>query len=189
VTVSVWRWMTRHTSSPKVTFPVANNTLYGRMFLWIEGLPTSPQYAHWVTAYVGGSSSDANKSQVRLDGQLISGNNAFGIGSDGGDSGDWHTPGTDAQSNATEKTWICLEWLFKGDTNETRVWIDGNEQTSLHLNATNYRRGSEGGKQFIHPTYANLYIGWWQYVTGSPANTNVWIDEVVVDKARIGCVL
>ncbi|MDB4990989.1 MAG: hypothetical protein JWN04_6167 [Myxococcaceae bacterium] len=176
------------TLQPKLSFPLANNTVYGRIFVWIEGLPTAPSDAHWVMAYAAGASTDANKGQVRLDGQLMNGANLYGIGSDGGDSGDWHTPGTEPQSVAAEKTWTCLEWMFKGDTSETRVWIDGVEQTSLHTTSSSYRRGAEGGKTFTHPTYANLSLGWWQYVAGAPATTNVWIDEIMFDSARLGCV-
>ncbi|MDB4975040.1 MAG: hypothetical protein JWN48_3381 [Myxococcaceae bacterium] len=177
----------------KPIFPLANNTIFGRMFVWIEDLPSGPNYAHF-TMVGASSSTSSNKAEVRIDAQLETdpsrGHVYYGVGSDGGDSGDWHTPGTEVQSIAVAKTWTCLEWQFKGDTSETRVWIDGIEQASLHTTSTEYRPGdAEMGKVFTHPPFDTLRIGYWIYQTTTPPTANVWIDEVIVDKARIGCVL
>jgi hypothetical protein len=89
------------------------------------------------------------------------------------------------------KDWMCLEWLFKGDTSETRVWVDGTEQASLHTTATEFRDGDqEMGKKFVHPEYTKLRVGWWLYQSdATPASYDVWVDEVIVDDERIGCVL
>jgi hypothetical protein len=174
------------------TFPAANNSFYGRMFVWIDTLPSGPNYAHWTLV---GASGSGNNAEVRLDGQLETaadrGHNYYGIGTDGGDSGDWHTPGSEPQSIATEKTWTCLEWRFKGDSSETQIWIDGVEQVSLHTTSTEYRPGdAEMGKIFTHPTYQRLRIGWWAYGSDTVPMTNqTWIDEVIIDDQRIGCVL
>lgn len=174
------------------TFPAANNSFYGRMFVWIDQLPTAADGAHWALV---GAKGDGNPAEVRVDGQLVStpapGHNFYGVGSDFGDSGDWHTSGTEPQSSAQEKVWTCLEWRFKGDTSETQVWIDGVEQVSLHTTSKEFRPGDqEMGKTFTHPTYQRLRIGWWIYQNNSvPAANNVWLDEIAIDDERIGCVL
>lgn len=171
------------------TFPAARNTLFGRMFVWFDVLPSAPSSAQW--SVVVATSMD-EQAEVRVGGQPAS-ENRLGVGSrrPGEGGWDWHTAGTDAQSRPRTGAWICLEWQFKGDTNETRVWVDGVEQGSLHLTETEFRRGDEeGGQRFRQPTFARLRVGWWLYPTESPqpSEYDVWIDELAVDDTRIGCV-
>jgi hypothetical protein len=173
------------------TFPAAKNTVYGRMFVWVDALPTAPAYAHWTLVSALGAD---NPAEVRLSAQLDpnrEGGNYFGIGSDHGESGDWATAGQEPQALVRARRWICLEWLFKGDTSQTQVWIDGHPQSSLSLSATEYRPGDlEAGKRFVHPTFDRLRIGWWLYQTDAqPTPAKMWIDELAIDDERIGCAL
>jgi hypothetical protein len=173
------------------TFPALSSNLFGRMFVWIDALPTAPDTARWNLVAARGT---GNAAEVRLGGQIEAARenkNYFGVGSDYGESGAWQTSGKEGESTVREKTWICVEWQFKSDSSESYVWIDGVEQKSLHLTATEYRDGeAEAGKQFKFPTFDKLRIGWWLYQgTATPSPSKLWIDEVVFDKARIGCVL
>jgi len=173
------------------TFPALSSNLFGRMFVWIDQLPTAPDTARWNLVAARGT---GNPAEVRLGGQIEASReskNYFGLGSDYGESGTWQTSGKEAESTAREKAWICVEWQFKTDSNETNVWIDGVEQKSLHLTSTEYRDGdAEGGKSFTLPTFDKLRIGWWLYQGSAlPSPSKLWIDEVIFDKARIGCVL
>lgn len=173
------------------TFPALSGNLFGRMFVWIDELPTTPNTARWNLVALRGTGTD---TEVRLGGQVEASRdnkNYFGVGSDYGESGTWQTSGKEAESTVRQKDWICVEWQFKGDSSESTVWLDGVEQKSLHLTATEYRDGdTEMGKQFKFPTFDKLRIGWWLYQgNATPSPSKVWIDEVVFDKARIGCVL
>jgi hypothetical protein len=173
------------------TFPALSANLFGRMFVWIDQLPTTPNNARWNLVAARGT---GNAAEVRLGGQIEStrdNKNYFGIGSDYGESGTWQTSGKDAEATVREKAWMCVEWQFKSDSSETNVWIDGVEQKSLHLTATEYRDGdTEQGKKFTFPSFDKLRIGWWLYQgNATPSPTKLWIDEVIFDKARIGCVL
>jgi hypothetical protein len=183
----------------KQTFPAANNSFYGRMFVWLGALPTSPSMARY--ALVGGRGTGSG-NEVRLDGVYLdqTKQSRFGIGNDGPlvdtdgdgkDDDDWHIDGKESQSVVRATDWICLEWLFKGDTSETRVWIDGVEQGSLHTTTDAYYNGGKySNRSFVHPTYDALRIGWWVYQSdAAPSPFDLWIDEVAVDKERIGCVL
>jgi hypothetical protein len=176
------------------TFPMLKDKIFGRMFVYFyTDLPTAPSDAHWTLVEVGGD-DPANKGQVRLGGQIDpsrNNKNFFGVGSDGGDSGDWHTKGLEAESEVKAKTWTCLEWMFDRAAGETRVWINNVEQLSLHTTSANYRTGDmEGGKQFVHPTYTYLKIGWWVYQTNATPNPGVvFIDELILDDEQIGCSL
>jgi hypothetical protein len=172
------------------TFPMAKDKVFGRMFVYFVTLPTSPSNAHWTLVEVGGLGSD--KTQVRLGGQIDptrGSKNYFGVGSDGGGSGDWHTAGREPQSEVKTQTWYCLEFMFDRVNSETRVWIDNVEQLSLHTTKANYRVGdAEGGKEFVHPTYEYAKVGWWVYQGDTqPASNVTFIDEVVFDDDQIGC--
>jgi hypothetical protein len=172
----------------KKGLPAMNNTLFGRMFVWVDALPTGPANTTWTL--VGGSGS-GNGAEVRLSGQFRDGKSYYGIASDGGETKDWFTAGKEPGSVAASGTWTCLEWMLKGDSSETRVWVDGVEQTSLHTTSIEYRDGdAEAGLRFKHPTFEKLRIGYWIYSADvAPKTTSVWIDELMYDDDRIGCVL
>lgn len=180
------------------SFPAASNSFYGRMFVWLGALPTSPSMARF--ALVGGRGTGSG-NEVRLDAvyQSATKQSRFGIGNDGPiadadgdgkDDDDWHIDGKESQSVVRASDWICLEWHFKGDSSETRVWIDGVEQTSLHTTTDAYYNGGKfSNRSFVHPTYNALRIGWWVYQADAlPSPFDLWVDEVAVDKDRIGCV-
>lgn len=172
------------------TFPATRGRLYGRMFVQFGALPSAPANAHWslVAAMAGPDSTE-----VRVGGQQRN-DNRFGISSraPGDDGFDWHTPATEEAAKPVVSTsrWTCLEWYFGADDKETRVWVDGSELASLHLTEDEYRRGDEeGGKRWAFPTLERLRIGWWLYPIENPqpAQIDLWIDEVAIDDARIGC--
>lgn len=172
----------------KKGFPASNNSFYGRMFVWFKDLPTSTN-AHWSIAV-----ARAGGNEVRVDGQPPKAGEAsrLGFGSVGkDDSGewDWHTPGEEASTVVRNGAWMCIEWQLKGDTNETRMWIDDVEQSSLHLTSTEYRRGDgEGGRSWVFPQFEALRIGAWTYqADATPSMIDLWIDEVAIDDQRIGC--
>src|SRR5438876_924030 len=62
------------------TFPATNNVLYGRMFVWFEDALTTD--GHFTLAEGAGTGTPA---VIRFGGQF----KAFGVGTDGGNSGDW----------------------------------------------------------------------------------------------------
>ena len=167
----------------RATFPAANNTYYARMFVYFDALPTAPVYAHWSLS-VG--LEDGNEAEARIGGQYDGDINRFGVGSDHGPTGDWTNLDEDDPNEVPEREWICLEWLHKGDTNEGRVWINDVEHPSLHTTATDH-----GGDDvdYILPEFTEAWFGWWHYQGGTdPAEFDIWIDEIVVDDERVGCV-
>lgn len=172
------------------SFQTQSSTTYGRMYVWFESLPTSTN-AHWSVAVTMQQSSGW---ELRVDGQPRNGENRLGFGSVGNDdsgSWDWHTGGREDQSKVALKTWTCIEWMIKSDTSETKMWINGAEQPSLALNATEYREGDqEGGRQWTFPRFDALRIGAWTYqFDATPGETDLWIDELIIATKPIGCSL
>jgi hypothetical protein len=173
------------------TFPATNNTYWGRIFAWFDKIPTtaSMTYAHWTFVAASGTGV---QGEIRLSGQLSNGANHFGVGTDSGMSdggtGDWTNSDDDPKSSpAAVPTgkWLCIEWMHKGDTNETRFFWDAAEHPSLYTSASMH-----GGNMnpYDLPQFTNVWMGWQEYQT-STEPFEMWIDEIAIDEARIGCVL
>ena len=102
------------------TFPATNNVLYGRMFVWFEDALTTD--GHFTLAEGAGTGTPA---VIRFGGQF----KAFGVGTDGGSSGDWTD--SDRSKLVPTKTWICAEFQFDGPTHTFHVWWDDMERPTL----------------------------------------------------------
>ncbi|HEX6277512.1 MAG TPA: hypothetical protein VFZ53_30925, partial [Polyangiaceae bacterium] len=164
-------------------FPATNNTYWGRVFVYFDTMPTAPEWAHWsIAAAVGGG----NDAEIRVGGQYDNTENRFGVGTDHGPTGDWTILDEDSGDAVPVDTWICVEWLHKGDTDETRFYWDGVELPSLRTSATEH--GGPSTQQYLLPEFESVYVGWWLYQPETmPEEFDVWIDEVAFDGERIGC--
>lgn len=168
------------------TFPAANNAFWGRMFFYIDALPVTPDYAHFTLIEATGT---GDSSRVRVGGQY----RKFGVGSDGGPTGDWtnidRDPTQDSAREVPEKEWVCIEWLYDGSKDETRFFWDGVEHPSL-ATYPDVPHGGNSGAQYLLPEFNEVWVGWWMYQAGpTPDHFDVWIDEVAIDDERIGCSL
>ena len=173
------------------TFPAVNNTYFGRAFVWFSQLPTAPgmTYAHWTFIAASGTGT---QGEIRLSGQLQNGKNLFGVGTDSGNdpngTGDWTNSDDDpagAPTPVPTGKWACIEWMHDGATNETRFWWDAVEHPSLYTSSTKH---GGNAKPYILPTFTNVWLGWQEYQT-SAEPFELWLDEIAIDKERIGCVL
>ena len=149
------------------TFPATNNVLYGRMFVWFEDALTTD--GHFSLAEGAGTGTAA---VIRFGGQF----KAFGVGTDGGDSGDWTD--SDRTKLVPTQTWVCAEFQFDGPTNTFHVWWDDMERPTL-------TSGPSKHTSFTMPTFNSLWFGWWMYNLAEPQE--IWIDEIAVDYKPIGC--
>lgn len=165
-------------------FPVANNDYFGRMFLRVARFSTV-DWAHWT---VGEGAGNGDGSLIRVGGQYKTdaGANRWGVGSDGGPTGDWTIHDTDPNGAPAEpltNAWVCLEWEHKGSTNETHFYVDGVLHPSLSTTATDHGGSSV---DYVLPEMTSFWFGWYQYQQ-DPEPFDVWIDEVALHGERIGC--
>jgi hypothetical protein len=168
------------------SFPIAGNRYWGRMFIRVDRFSTV-DWAHWTMAEAAGQ---GDGSLIRVGGQYNSNQmvNRWGVGSDGGATGDWTTHDQDPDGNPIEPPedeWICLEWLHDGDTDEGQFFVDAVEHPSLATTSDVH-----GGNDVPYdlPMFESVWFGWWQYQS-DPQPFDVWIDEVAIDTERIGCKL
>jgi hypothetical protein len=173
------------------TFPEPNNTYYGRAFFYFNKLPVTTNlftYAHWTI--IAGTGTGV-PGEIRVSGQLQNNANHFGVGTDNrtdGGSGDWTNSDNDPNKMplaVPTGQWVCLEWLHKGDTNETRFFWDATEHPSLYTSSSMH---GGNANPYLLPQFTAVWLGWQEY---QPATEpfELWIDEIAIDKQRIGCVL
>jgi hypothetical protein len=182
--------------SEKKTFPAPNNTYFGRVFVYFKSLPTPDAaakytYSHWTLLAASGTQVTG---EIRVSGQMQNGSSLWGVGTDNrtdaNGTGDWTNsdkdPGGKPVPVPTGK-WMCIEWMHKGDTNETRFWWDGVEHPSLYTKPST-PHGGNPTEPYILPQFTNVWLGWQEYqATTEPFE--LWLDEIAIDKDRIGCVL
>jgi hypothetical protein len=172
-------------------FPTANNNYYGRLFVYFDALPTSPQWAHWT---IIGAKGSGVAGEIRVGGQFDGKTNRFGVGSDGGPTGDWTNLDADAFGGSTqirEDQWLCVEWQHDGATDQSRFYLDGVEHPSLGT-TRDVKHGGNASTKYDLPDITAVWVGFWNYDQGktvTPNHFDVWIDEVAFDEERIGCTL
>jgi hypothetical protein len=172
------------------TFPATNDTYFGRAFFYFQSLPGPPlSYAHWTVIAASGTNVSG---EIRVGGQFQNGHNLFGVGTDNSvdpnGTGDWTNSDADpngAPNDVPVGEWVCLEWMHKGDTSETRFWWDGVEHPSLDTTPTT-PHGGNSAEPFILPQFTDVWLGWYEYQVTDEA-FELWIDEIAIDGQRIGC--
>jgi hypothetical protein len=176
------------------TFPAPNNTYFGRVFVYFQSLPTPPgmTFSHWTFIAASGTGVSG---EIRVSGFLENNqtNNVFAVGTDNrvdpNGTGDWSNLDNDPNGHPMGiplQKWVCIEWLHKGDTNETRFWWDATEHPSLYTSTT--KHGGTQSNPYLLPQFTNVWLGWAEYQS-SGETFELWMDEVAIDKERIGCVL
>lgn len=172
------------------TFPALKGNYFGRAFVYFTHVPVVSgafTYSHWTIA-----ASSTSIGEIRISGQLQNGKNLFGVGTDSGGNaagtGDWTNSDKDpAGSPRTVPTgeWMCLEWQHDSTDDVTHVWWDDVAHPSLDTTATMH-----GGNTnpYDLPDITAAWFGWQEY-QASTEDFELWVDEIAVDSARIGCVI
>jgi hypothetical protein len=154
---------------------------YGRMRLRVDAFPTAPDWAHFTLVEATGTGSTEVVRPVG--GQYVPtvDRALWGIGADGGPTGDW-TAWTES-APAVADTWQCVEWRLDPATNTVTTWL-GDDVT---LTATEQ---AHGGNQvpFVLPAVDTVKIGWQLYQGGTtPAGFDLWLDDIALSTHRLGC--
>jgi hypothetical protein len=178
-----------HTAGNGRAFLVAaidppGNSFYGRVRVRVAAFPTAPDWAHYTLVEASGPTAGAGVVRP-LGGQYVPtlGTALWGVGSDGGPTGDWTSWQESAPSVAGR--WQCVEWHQDASDNAVDVWIDGRRQADLSVDTTHH-----GGNpvDFVLPDVDTVRIGWQLYQSGpTPDRFDLWFDDVALATGRIGC--
>jgi hypothetical protein len=176
-----------HTEGNGKAFLVADvaapgNSFYGRVRVKVKAFPTAPDWAHYTLVEASGQGAGVVRP---IGGQYAptEPGQFWGVGSDGGPTGDWTNWRTSAPSVAGP--WQCLEWRFDAAGNAVDVWIDGKAQPDLSV-STNEHGGNP--VDFVFPTFDTVRVGWQLYQGNpTPSSYDLWYDDVVLSSTRAGC--
>jgi hypothetical protein len=179
--------------------PVAGNVLYGRMMFFLESAPTGT--VHWT--FIDGSGPVAGQGYdaiYRYGGQIpvVDGSNNF-VGSEM--MANYETPGfyqsppvgpgSDCWLHADKNVvpvggWACAEWMFDGPHNTMRFWLDGTEVPGLAMTGLGQGCVNQPADfPWLAPSFERVELGWESY-QADDART-IWIDDVALGTARLGC--
>jgi hypothetical protein len=161
------------------------NSFYGRMRVRIDALPSAPDWAHFTLVEATGT---GDGSVVRpIGGQYVptvgDGTDLWGVGSDGGPTGDWTN--WQQTSPAEAGRWSCVEWRQDAADNKISVWIDGRPHPDLTVSTTDH-----GGNpvDFVLPHVDTVRIGWQLYQSGpTPSSYDLRLDDLALSTHRLGC--
>lgn len=164
-------------------FAPPNNSLYGRMHIWVKAFPSAPQYAHWTMFELAGAGPDRIRP---IGGQYIPNQGTerlWGTGSDGGPTGDWTqwSPTAPAESGK----WVCMEWQVAAVNDEMHVWVDGVPKPALDVST---KKHGGNAVDLTFPTFTKAWFGWWLYQANpTPAQFEIYFDDVALGTTRQGC--
>jgi hypothetical protein len=153
---------------------------YGRLFVKIAS-PTTTPFVHW-DLILGAGQWTGSARRVRW------GNTGTGVGTMDSnwawiynvEQGDF---GTEArQSHPVLAEWMCVEWYWDGTNQQARFYFQGSEVQALHIDTT--LPSGSGSPQI--PIFTSLSFGAAKYQNTDMPLT-FWIDEIALDKQRIGC--
>ncbi|HXI60536.1 MAG TPA: hypothetical protein VNO55_30955 [Polyangia bacterium] len=172
---------------------------FGRVMVWLTSQPST---AHWNINQASGPAASPNPieiSKYSYGGQnsVLSpnytlrppiGDNLTPLRGGGPEGTDMNTALFDCGPNTrTQKVdngrWVCWEWMFDGQKNQLRLYLDGTEQTEAAVNGVAGTCGAwQGPKMFT-----KMIIGWEQYTEASDKVQSAWLDDLVVSDQRVGC--
>ncbi|WP_433931708.1 hypothetical protein AB3662_45395 [Sorangium cellulosum] len=178
--------------------PVEGNVVHGRMMFFLESAPATD--VHWTI--IDGSGTVPGKdfegmpytAVYRYGGQhpIESGSQLM---ANYDTPGQWTTPptgpATDCWHHAEGKVvpvgkWTCVEFSFDGPKNEMRFWMDGTEIAELKMSGTGQGCANNiENYEWTAPNFSSIGFGWESYQSDEPRT--MWIDDVVVGTAPIGC--
>ncbi len=166
-------------------FDAPGNSVFGRMRVRVDAFPTAPDWAHFTLVEAVGR---GDGSVVRpIGGQYVptvgGGTHLWGVGSDGGPTGDW----TDWREAAPAEAgmWTGLEGEMAASDHRVSVWIDGKPKPDLTVTTTRH-----GGNpvDFVFPDVDTVRIGWQLYQGDpTPDSYNLLLDDLALSTERVGC--
>lgn len=163
-------------------FTPPGNSFWGRVRLRVDAFPTAPDWAHWTIVEATGDGAGFIRP---LGGQYVpdAGTDLWGVGSDGGPTGDWTAWQRSAPARAG--VWQCVEWQMDAADNRISVWIDGEPKQDLTVDTTHH-----GGNpvDFVFPTFHTVKLGWQLYQGNpTPSGYDVRLDDIALSSERVGC--
>jgi hypothetical protein len=167
------------------TFPAHNNAFYTRIYAYFgPELPAGAGENFQMGFIVASGKNDYGKAEGSVG--MIGGDSQFAsysifYGDPAFQFGPW------SASRVTPASWLCLELYESGaasDTEIRKVWLNDKELVDLRTDSAS--AGGTGNPNHGSPAFSLVKIGLSQFFS-TPSLTDMWVDDVRVSSARIGC--
>ena len=164
-------------------FPAANNTLYGKMWIYLE--TAADHDVHWNMLSASGLLPAPHAGTTAFydyGGQLDVLLALFDTS-----GGNVNTDcGAHSAKGMPIGKWACFAWAQKGPTNEMQLFDESGEIADMHIT-------NKGGSCLSHdlddvwiaPTFSSTKVGWESVQT--EAGRTVYIDDVTFDDQPLAC--
>jgi hypothetical protein len=176
-------------------FPQAlHKTQYGRMFFYLNQMPTDTQYYHWMVMEVNASTSYSGGLALRQGGEMPAGgpvtNNVAKnymlthIDTHNKMDNPFETERgrVQTQTPLTNKVWYCLEWFIDAPNQKARYWLNGDQRAGLDWNGP-----IAGMPQFTLPAeFKSMAFGMRAFQV-STQQFELFVDDIALDSKQIGC--
>jgi hypothetical protein len=170
--------------------PEAQSAMFGRAMVWLDAAPVALAGAppvHWTLLQGEGRSADDRYNSIYR----------LGVEQRGGTQlmANFETTPpvtTDCKQQSKRqlpvRRWACVEWHFDIAAQQLEFWLDGKRVTAVTERAApGACRGNDlAGEWRAPPRFDSLYIGFERYAD-SVNDQDLWIDDVVLSKSRVGC--
>jgi hypothetical protein len=157
-------------------FPLRINEFYGRVMVWVDAVPAN---TGWAMIQSSGPAPAKSSSALYAYGGLGPMINAEYYSVDL-DVDCWKDGGA-----VPIKRWACMEWHFKGATNELELWVDGVADRA-HVVGTGDACSAGPNRVWDAPIFSQLDLGFEGILEGGK-RYDLWFDDVAVSSTRIGC--
>ena len=157
--------------------PFAANVIWGRAFVWL-----APASAPMATASMFQSTGPLTVTGrvITVSQRLSIGSGHLGASYDNSPQPPFTDYGLESATPMPVSRWACLEWEFKGSTNEAHYYLNAMELTDIAVLPT-------ADPQWIAPPWSTIQVGLQFHGSDAINAIDVWIDEVAIDTTRIGC--
>lgn len=167
----------------QVSFPAPQNSFYARAYFYFSpDLPEAPGGDFHMGFIFGIGKNDSGDVQAGMG--MIGGERQYlgysiFFGPPKYEFGPW------SRAKVQPGQWQCIELFEDGSSpseEKRRVWLDGTELTDLRSTSAN--QGAPANHK--PPAFDGVSFGLWEYHP-SPRLSDIWLDDIRVSSAPIGC--
>jgi hypothetical protein len=161
-------------------FPAASTEMYGRMRVWLVATPEGS--VHWTNIQAEGDVTGMGFRALyryggQHDGRIMANYETQGVSTDC-----WDHSATVMPTGR----WACFEWHYATAGDEMDLWVDGTALDDVSIRGMGEGCGGhDTGDHWYAPVFDQLAVGWEHYQATS--SREMWIDDLAIDDARIGC--
>jgi hypothetical protein len=167
--------------------PQLQAAMYGRVMVWLDAAP-GDEPVHWTLLQGEGRSADDRYNSIYR----------LGLEQQGGTQlmANFETTppvSTDCRQQSRRRLpvrrWACVEFHLDAASNEMQFWLDGRDITQVRGRAAaalSCKGDDLGALWLAPPRFDSFYLGFERY-GDTAGDQNVWIDDVVLSRQRVGC--